>query len=134
MSSKFNEYPIIPYPRVMWVCFNAKAEDVKERFIDLRGEVFNDLLGEDSQMQTWDVEDKESGRYGYLVCCKSKDKAKDDYLSHEACHVAVDLFRVIGCDVCDATQEPFAYLQQFLFNCLRDSKKKKYVERGDKKS
>ena len=125
METKIYEYPIIHYPRVMWVCFNGRAEEIKDRFVDTRIGSWNGLLDENSNMQTWDVEDKKDGRYGYLVCCKSREKAKDDYLVHEASHVAVDVFRVIGCDVCDATQEPFAYLQQFLFSCLKDAKKNK---------
>lgn len=123
MELKIYDYAIIPYPRILWVCFNGRAEDIKKRFIDTRGGSFRGLLDDDSNMQTWDVEDRNTGHYGYLVCCKSRKRARIDFLSHEACHVAVDIFRVIGCDVCDATQEPFAYLQQFLFNCLIDAKK-----------
>lgn len=125
METKIYEYPIIPYPRVMWVCYGVSEEEIKKKFISLRDSEWSGLLDDASQMQTWDVEERDTGRYGYLVCCKNKKKMREDYLSHEACHVAVDLFRVIGCEVNDATQEPFAYMQQFLFNCLKDAKKNK---------
>ena len=49
---------------------------------------------------------------------KKKNVDKINTYSHEATHVALDIYEMIGQNICYCTPEPFCYLQAWAMECI----------------
>ena len=60
-------------------------------------------------------------------CSKSADKKLNRIgtISHEATHVALDIYDYIEQNICNCSPEPFCYLQEWAFECIYKTLSKK---------
>ena len=60
-------------------------------------------------------------------CAKSADKKLNRLgtISHEATHVALDIYDYIEQNICNCSPEPFCYLQEWAFECIYKTLSKK---------
>ena len=112
-------------PYEVWLCVANKAttlEELQEIFtfpdgVELDDSLFQDSNGTKFQGVTASVKRKSDGRHFILVkyidktSVKVPDKLLDmiNLADHEACHVILDLYKMIGHNVDLDDQEQFAY-------------------------
>ena len=61
-------------------------------------------------MVTYEVIEKKTGIICYMIWCPRPEDFRGSYVTHEACHVALTLFKYIGATPNVDDQEPFCYL------------------------
>jgi len=93
------------YPRKLWVCFNATRE-VLEKYFNFEREIKEEWFTDGGAI-TSNCTSKETDLGGYLVWT-GLSKIPVDYISHEASHVADNIFEYIGEN--SKTEECYAYL------------------------
>ena len=117
-------------PYEVWLCVANKAttlEELQEIFtfpdgVELDDSLFQDSNGTKFQGVTASVKRKSDGRHFILVkyCDKTSVKVPDKLLDminladHEACHVILDLYKMIGHRVDLDDQEQFAYEKAYI--------------------
>jgi hypothetical protein len=98
------------YPRVLYIIKgNDKNKIISDNFMS-REETDLEVIDHDRSdgSRTWSVIERNSKKWGFLVQLKRvTDKSE---MSHEATHVAFELFKDIGAYADEENQEPFAYL------------------------
>lgn len=100
-------------------------QDLQKQYIHVDGiEIDESIL--DSLAATWCCKDKKTGasciivKYNKDTSRKDIDKKIDfiNTVSHEATHVALDIYESIGQNVCYCSTEPFCYLQGWAAECI----------------
>jgi hypothetical protein len=80
----------------------------------------------DCMATTSKVRRKSDNRYCMLVKYNRESKIKDrnpklefvNTISHEAAHVAIDIYQYIDQDLCPCSSEPFCYLVGWVTECI----------------
>ena len=110
--------PII-YPFVLWITYDATAEELNEKFPDGDefGEHFEEFPKDDAGAITSLVTDGETGEDGALIRFLNKRNITFGHVSHEAGHYALCLFKYINESVSLECQEPFCYIEEFVGEC-----------------
>lgn len=103
----------------------VELKDLQKKYIHIDGKEIDERIL-DALASTWVCKDKKTG----IVCILVKynkdndrpdiDKKADfiNTISHEATHVALDIYDSIGQSVCFCTLEPFCYLQGWAAECI----------------
>ena len=106
-------------------------EQLKEKYTFFDDTELNeDVLN--GEMTTARCKDIETGQYVVLVrfnhhtWVKGRDKWLNfiNSVSHEATHVALDIYELCNQDVCFCSPEPFCYLQGWACECIYKTLKK----------
>lgn len=102
-------------------------EELRELYDRGEGQELDDeIVDSDCNATTIYVRRKKDEKACILVkhnndeCSKSADKklTKLGIISHEATHVALDIYDYIGQNICNCSPEPFCYLQEWAFECI----------------
>lgn len=102
------------YPRLLWIGIGRERfKDVFERVPD---------FDEDSDANVVFARRIETKRVGFLVRFESADAINYGNVSHEAGHVALDLFHDIEATIEYRNQEPFTYLLGWIGKCIEKVK------------
>lgn len=109
---------LVPYPRKLFLVKKESRDKVEERFT-INNSLFSEIDNPNNTMITFStVVEKDTKDLGFLVYF-GNTKVSYRTFCHEAVHVAIDLFRDIREDVTYECQEPFAYLVEYIFECIR---------------
>lgn len=107
------------YPRKLWVVKGVDSEFIKGKFCHRNGEDL-DLFDDDDNPPVCstfkNIQEKHSGDFGVLVYIYGQMNV--GHISHEAYHVASDIFRDIGAEHDIDNQEPAAYLIGWCAKCI----------------
>lgn len=118
------------YPRMLWVCVGKRVPD---GIFDDVPEYDNTAFAQVDEVATVGS----SGRSGDLIRFENIDAIRCGDLTHEAGHVALDIFKYIGAVVDYDNQEPFTYLLGWVGKCIGlvrdDFLKSKKLKKEDKK-
>lgn len=126
MSKKIEIHQFDPvlYPYKIWVIVSDNLRVVKENFTELNGQEIT-FVGEDNfNAMTCQLRLKENRHFGSVIIFKSKKMMSTNYMAHESCHAAKQLFEHIGADMRD--HEPFEYLLGWIVDCCEQVKKNKF--------
>lgn len=115
------------YPRRLWVVKCEDLEFIKSKFCHRNGEEL-ELFEEDEDnfpvCTTFrSVQEKETGNFGVLVCIYGRMHI--GHISHEAYHIASEIFRDIGAEHDIDNQEPAAYLIGWCARCITSANESK---------
>ena len=125
-KSRIEEYYSDIYD-VYLVVANEKVtlEQLKKRYKFPSGEELDDRLLEGSATTSTAVDKKTDAsvlivKYNRYPCNKTLNKktALVNICSHEATHVALDIYEMLGQNICFCTPEPFCYLQAWATECI----------------
>jgi hypothetical protein len=110
---------------------HATLEELKSKYIFYDGvELDADILnGEASTSRCIDTETNEAVvlvKYNHASRNKNRDKQLNfiNMISHEATHVALDIYELCAQNVCFCSPEPFCYLQGWACECIYKTLKK----------
>lgn len=122
-------YPTI-YPRLIWVSKYVNEKDINNLFAKRDGsEIYLGIeKGNEPKATTLNVWNKETGKYGVLVCIHSRINVED--VAHEAVHVASFIFNDCGVSMGfgDGEDEHLAYLVGFAADCINQVRINKFRE------
>lgn len=106
-------------------------EELKKKYTFCDGVELNEdvLSGEATTSRCKDIDTGESiclVKYNHDTIIKGKDKFLNfiNTVSHEATHVALDIYELCNQNVCFCSSEPFCYLQGWACECIYKSLKK----------
>ena len=131
-NSIMDTYSTIYFVDIVVANKNVTLEELKELYIYPDGvELDGDLLDGDATTST--VIRKSDNKACVLVKynhpCKivGLNKSADfiNTISHEATHIALDIYEYIHQNVCFCSQEPFCYLQGYAAECIYKTLTKK---------
>lgn len=124
-----HEFDPCIYPRLLWVVKGGSLEEIRKtlEFDDL-GDDFESTGG----AITITAYDNKKKKGGFLVWFpKPSDMTKNnDWMAHEAAHVALGIFDYVGANAKAEESEPFAYLVGWVFKCIEKVRKYKEVKNG----
>lgn len=106
-------------------------EELKKKYTFCDGVELNEdvLSGEATTSRCKDIDTGESiclVKYNHNTIVKGKDKFLNfiNAVSHEATHVALDIYELCNQNVCFCSSEPFCYLQGWACECIYKALKK----------
>lgn len=109
-------------------------EELRELYDRGEGQELDDkIVDSTANATTVYVRRKKDGKACILVkhhddeCPKNVDKKLNRIciISHEATHVALDIYDYIEQNICNCSPEPFCYLQEWAFECIYKTLSKK---------
>lgn len=110
------------YPRLLWVCLDAKEEAIGNVF-DFPDSNYNGFLDK-CYMMVSRVTHRETGRHGFLVSAKHKKDVTIGNIAHESIHVADGIYE--DCNVFphpfSQGNEAYAYLVGWVADCINKAK------------
>lgn len=123
--NEIHEFDSVIYPRLLWIAVNPNNDTLKEFF------------GEDLELgkEQWKAQvfypmiEKQSLRIGTLIVFNSKKFMEIETITHEALHVAIDVFSDLGINFDGKSQEALAYYTGWVAECCEQVKRNKYNER-----
>lgn len=119
-----HEFDPIIYPRKLWVAVNPKKEQLYDAFDDLD---YDEVLSERwNATAIYLVREKQLGFLGGLIVFKNKREITIENITHEATHIAMDMFTDLGIEFNGASQEAFAYFVGWVASCCEQVKRNKY--------
>lgn len=125
-KSRIEEYYSDIYD-IYLVVANEKVtlEQLKKRYKFPNGEELDDRLLEGSATTSSAIDKKTDAsvlivKYNRYPCNKTLNKKTTlvNICSHEATHVALDIYEMLGQNICFCTPEPFCYLQAWATECI----------------
>ena len=115
------EFDPVIYPYKLWVMVAKNAEGISELFYNYNGEPIK--IDNVEIAITLPVMNKETKKYGVLICFKSKKDMTFEVVAHEASHAAKGLFEHINAGIDE--HEPFEYVVGWIAKCCEKVKKNK---------
>lgn len=109
--AKVHEFDPQIYPRKLWIAVS------KDTFSDIFEDV--SVWDESADAMTETAYDKINKKGGVLIRFENYDIGMNQ-ISHEAVHVAMDIFDYIGASPDLKNQEPFAYLVGWVADCCQN--------------
>lgn len=104
-----HEFDLAIYPRKLWIAVSkSKFEDILDGISD-----FSDSYAAITET----TYNKKTGKGGVLIRFASKKDMTIKHITHEATHVAMDIFSYIGAKVDLEDQECFSYLCGYIADC-----------------
>lgn len=104
---------------------HTTLEQLRKRYKHPDGEELSEHLLEGSAATATAVDKKTDAaviivKYNRHPCNKTLNKKTTlvNICSHEATHVALDIYEMLGQNVCFCTPEPFCYLQAWVAECI----------------
>lgn len=104
---------------------NVTLEQLRKRYIHPNGEELSEQLLDGSATTSTAVDKKTNAsvlivKYNRYPRNKTLNKKTTlvNICSHEAVHVALDIYELLGQNVCFCTPEPFCYLQAWATECI----------------
>lgn len=104
---------------------NVTLEQLRKRYIHPNGEELSEQLLDGSATTSTAVDKKTNAsvlivKYNRHPRNKTLNKKTTlvNICSHEAVHVALDIYELLGQNVCFCTPEPFCYLQAWATECI----------------
>lgn len=104
---------------------NVTLEQLRKRYIHPNGEELSEQLLDGSAITSTAVDKKTNAsvlivKYNRHPCNKKLNKKTTlvNICSHEGTHVALDIYEMLGQNVCFCTPEPFCYLQAWAAECI----------------
>ena len=131
-KSRIDEYYSDIYD-VYLVVANEKVtlEQLRKRYKHPNGEELSEDILQGSATTSTAVDKKTDAsvlivKYNRLPCNKTLNKKTTlvNICSHEATHVALDIYELCNQDVCFCSPEPFCYLQGWACECIYKTLKK----------
>lgn len=104
-----HEFDLAIYPIKLWIAVS------KSKFEDILGDVSD--FSNSSAAITETTYDKKTGKVGILIRFASKKDMTIKHITHEATHVAMDIFSYIEAKVDLEDQECFSYLCGYIADC-----------------
>jgi len=117
-----DRYDFTIYPCKLWVCTDFK--EFKQRFRYRNSDKEIEDLQDDCHAVTYHlVEEKKTKGLGFAVIILSDLKTLGgskivEVISHEASHVATDIFAWLGIRLDVNNDEPYAYLIGYITSCI----------------
>jgi len=110
------------YPRLLWVCLNAKSEAICNVF-EFEGSNYTEYLNK-CYMMVSRATHKETGLHGFLVSSTRSTDATVKNIAHESIHVVDGIYE--DCDVISQSfsqgNEAYAYLVGWVADCISKAK------------
>lgn len=105
------------YPRMLWVSVGVSEKELKRNFVNAHP------MGYGSKGEVQKVIRRIGHKIGYLVQYRCTEEMDIEAITHEANHVASNIFDDIGArrDKGD-NKEPFAYLCGWVSKCIEEAK------------
>ena len=122
--TKIDEYDPLIYPRKIWVSvYNGNMKPYTNKFCYRDGyELVSMEDGSGCDARTYNVIEKDTGKFGHLVLINSeilKNKLSlVDIIAHESEHVKINIFRDINLYTSEESQEADAYMIGFIAKCI----------------
>ncbi len=120
METKIHEFDPVIYPRLLWIAVNPKKEEIDN--------FFNEELKFDKSQEkaiVYCASKKINNKAGCLIMFASKKDMDINTITHEASHVAIDIFTELSIEINDSNQEAFAYFIGWVAKCCEQVKKLK---------
>lgn len=125
--NEIHEFDPIIYPRRLWIVVKPEKGQLEDVFDDLKyEEVSGDAY---NATAIYLVREKQFGLLGGLIVFKNKREITIENITHEATHIAMDMFTDLGIEFNGASQEAFAYFVGWVAECCEQVKRNKYNER-----
>lgn len=127
MNNRIHEFDLTPYPRKLWVtcaCSTAALNDLFSDGVD--GKPFDEMDECDSATVYSVRRKKPDVRGGILIRFRSKKDMKQEEITHESCHAALEVYNYICQDVKFDSQEPFCYLAGYIADCCEQVRTNKF--------
>jgi len=125
MKSKLFEFEMVLYPFPLLVSKDFDWKEIEDNFYVVTGqntcEEFNESLKPIATRcaHTAEVVDKESGKMYYIILLYEVDMITTGTLAHEAGHVSTFLGHRLGFEDRNwKNDEPYAYVDQFVADCI----------------
>ena len=114
------------YPIKFWVLINPTQESIDKTFKSLDGS--DNKYGVDSRScyaSVWSkiLENRQTGKWGFILCVNSPKEFTPDKMTHEAVHLAGELWNHIEAEHIYIDDEPNAYLTGWFVECMIDALK-----------
>lgn len=119
-TTKIHEFDPLIYPRKLWIAVGAPNEVIKDMFEDVEPMDKNADAQVDSTRRF-----KPDVKGGVLIRFANKQAMTTANITHEAMHVAMDIFEYVGAYPDPKNQEPFAYLCGWIAKCIDEVKRGK---------
>ena len=124
---KIHEFDPDIYPMTLWVCLEAKHEELKEVFEVTPEETELKDAVEKNAATTCTVIRRSDNKHGVLVFTKKKQHMETHIIAHESVHVADAFFQRLSMmsQVFTDGNEPYAYLGGWAAKCINNAIKYK---------
>ena len=120
LMERIYEFDPVIYPRLLWIAVNPSKEKINN--------FFNEELKFDKSQEkaiVYCASKKIDNKAGCLIMFASKKDMDINTITHEASHVAIDIFTELGIEINDSNQEAFAYFIGWVAKCCEQVKKLK---------
>lgn len=126
------EFDLVIYPVQLVVAIGNVEKDIN-RLYKPYDEKFNYISCPSANpAATYEVRNKKTNDICSMIWIPKTDDVRGSYISHEAGHVALEIFKYVGAHVDYDDQEPFCYLQGAIFRLASNAfyKWKEYYEKN----
>jgi hypothetical protein len=125
--NEIHEFDTVIYPRKLWIVVKPEKGQLEDVFDDLD---YDEVLSERwNATAIYLVREKKFGLLGGLIVFKNKREITIENITHEATHIAMDMFTDLGIEFNGASQEAFAYFVGWVASCCEQVKINNYNER-----
>lgn len=119
-TNQIHEFDCEIYPRKLWVAVGVPYVVIKDMFEDVAP------MDENADAQVDNTRRlKPDIKGGLLVRFENRKAMTAANITHEAAHVAMEIFAYVGAYPDPKNQEPFAYLCGWVAKCINEVKNKK---------
>lgn len=119
-THQIHEFDPEVYPRILWVAVGVPYAVIKDMFEDIEPMDENtDAQVDCTRRLNPDV------KGGLLVRFENRKALTASNITHEATHVAMEMFDYVGAYPDPKNQEPFAYLCGWIAKCINEVKNNK---------
>ena len=119
-TEQIHEFDCEIYPRKLWVAVGVPYDVIKDMFEDVAP------MDENADAQVDNTRRLEPDiKGGLLVRFENRNAMTSANITHEAAHVAMEIFAYVGAYPDPKNQEPFAYLCGWVAKCINEVKNKK---------
>lgn len=107
------------YPRILYVVIGNNKESIVKTFNGV-DKTYLDSMGSDTDAMTFrEVQNKSTGKYGYLVIFNSKKEMTMRIICHEAFHVLSGFMDILPLSrEPEESNEHLAYLLDWICGCI----------------
>ena len=112
------EFDLVIYPVQLVFALGDFEKEINQRYKPY-DEHFNYIgFPKNNPAATFNIKVKKTGDVACMIWIPNTNEVKGSYISHEADHVALEIFKYIGAHIDYDDQEPFCYLLGTVFRLI----------------
>ena len=132
-ESKFMEFQLGMYPRIMWVGLETTWEILQEEFVPMVKSKSGSILNGTTYGTCIPAYHKDNFNVGIVVLFKSKTEMTPPHMAHEAVHIADFVYKDLEVETPEyGRDESYAYLVEYILRCMGKFKSTKNHKKFDK--